>query len=182
MAAAHKTTRPRTAIGFVPNRPWHRQTLGAPRATQRGAALVEAALVTALFLSLLFTIIDLSLMGFANLTMQHAVRDATRYAVTGRADLDPDEEGDRYAAVIERMRRSSLGLYDYMEPVVEIKALQGGVQVDVGESFGNPGDIIIVQVNCNWPVLTPFLKPFFDDGEYLFGVSSTMRNEEFPTS
>ena len=57
---------------------------------QGGATLVELALITPVFLMLIIGIIELSMAYFANMTMQHAVREGARYAVTGGKDLDPD--------------------------------------------------------------------------------------------
>lgn len=57
---------------------------------QAGATLVELALITPVFLMLIIGIIELSMAYFANMTMQHAVREGARYAVTGARDLDPD--------------------------------------------------------------------------------------------
>ena len=44
---------------------------------------------------------------------------------------------------------------------------------------GNAGEIIVVKLNCTWPLLTPFISSFFTNGEYNFTVASTMRNEMF---
>ncbi|WP_458576395.1 TadE/TadG family type IV pilus assembly protein [Aliamphritea spongicola] len=44
---------------------------------------------------LVFMIIDFALYGFVKLTMQHAVREGARYAITGQVDLDPDANGNR---------------------------------------------------------------------------------------
>ena len=74
---------------------------------QSGATILEFALVAIIVLSLLFAIVDLSLMLFANLAMQHAVRSGARYAVTGREDIDP---GGRRLAVIKKIEDSSIGL------------------------------------------------------------------------
>src|SRR5690606_28297169 len=79
----------------------HTTCRGAPpRRRQRGVAAVEFGLVALLFFTVLFSIIDWSYLFFANLSMQHAVREGARYAVVGRSDLAPqDRPGDRCAAV-----------------------------------------------------------------------------------
>ena len=50
---------------------------------------MEFALVALLLFGILFTIIDLGIMFYVNLTMQHAVREGTRYAVTGQMGGQP---------------------------------------------------------------------------------------------
>jgi len=39
--------------------------------------------------------------------------------------------------------------------------------------------IIVLQLNCAWPMLTPLARPFFAGGTYSFSVAATMRNEGF---
>ena len=58
---------------------------------KKGQTTVEFALVVLLFLTLIMTIVDFALMFFVNQTIQHAVREGARYAVTGRNEggLDP---------------------------------------------------------------------------------------------
>ena len=63
------------------------------------------------------TILDLSVYGYVKLTMQNAVREGARYAVTGRSDLDPDGNGDREAAVIQMISDASNG---YLEQVMNV--------------------------------------------------------------
>ena len=50
----------------------------------KGQSMVEFALVMVLFLSVVFTIMDFAIMFFVNQTMQHAVREGARLAVTGK--------------------------------------------------------------------------------------------------
>ena len=81
------------------------------RHRQHGVAAVEFGLVALFFFTVLFSIIDWSYLFFANLSMQHAVREGARYAVVGRSDLAPDATpGDRCAAVREKIRQQSWGL------------------------------------------------------------------------
>ncbi len=134
---------------------------------QRGAVAVEFAIVASLFFLLLFAILEFSLMFWANLTMQHAVREGARYAVTGRADLDPNEEQQiRERAVVEKIRESSMGLYDRVCSVRNT-------------DFGTPQNITTINIDCSWPIVTPLIGSFFTGGEYSFTVSATMRNEAF---
>ena len=154
-------------------------------ARQRGAAAVEFALIAPLLFLLLFVAMDLCVSLWVNLTMQYAVREGARYAVTGQSNLDPNASSQkRYLAVIQEIRNSSMGLYDMVSPSYTITvngksndyASQGSYS---NSMFGNPGDIIVLQINCSWPLLTPLAKPFFANGLYTFSVAATMRNEGF---
>ncbi len=56
----------------------------AMRSGKAGAELVEFSLVMIPLFSILFLVIDLSWMLFARATLQYAVREGVRYAVTGQ--------------------------------------------------------------------------------------------------
>jgi Flp pilus assembly protein TadG len=155
------------------------------RHRQRGATAVEFALIAPLLFMLLFVGLDFGVSLWVNLTMQYAVREGARYAVTGQSDLDPNASSQqRYLAVIEEIKNSSMGLYGIVNPSYTVTvngkssnyASQGSYS---GSMFGNAGDIIVLQLNCNWPLLTPLAQPFFPNGVYTFSVAATMRNEGF---
>jgi Flp pilus assembly protein TadG len=154
---------------------------------QRGAAAVEFALAAGVFFLVLFTILDFGYLFWVNLTMQHAVREGVRYAVTGQSALDPDPRPsamDRCNAAKEKIRISSMGLYDKLAPTVVFKTVDpstGATTTLPGNSCYGAGQIIMIQVQCGAPTLSPFLRPFFPGGTYDFSVSATMRNEAFGT-
>lgn len=161
------------------------------RRRMRGVAAVEFALVAPILFLLLFGIIDLALMFWVNLSMQYAVREGARYAVTGQADLDPASAAQqRYVAVIEKIKLSSMGMYGQLNPRITVtnygndgsnaNSASYDPSAPVATIFGGPGDIIVLQLNnCTWTKLT-VLAPFFKDGKYTFDVATTMRNEAFP--
>lgn len=150
---------------------------------ETGAAALEFAFASLLFFTLFFGIMELGLMYWVNLTMQHAVREGARYAITGLADKDPtptEGEGgekffDRQRAVTQKIKESSMGLYDRVNPKLQVSAPDGSVF----SGYGTSGDIIVISLECSWPLLTPLVSHFFSDGSYRFTVSATMRNEAF---
>lgn len=141
--------------------------------------MVEFAIVLPLLLLLLMAIFEFGVLFWVNMTMQHAVREGARYAITGRDDLDPnpDESGIklRPAAVLEKIRSSTQGLYDSVVKGYSVTDPGG----DALAGFGGPGQIVVIHLQCSWPLLTPLVRPFFNDGIYTFTVSSAMRNENF---
>jgi hypothetical protein len=156
------------------------------RINKKGQILVEFALVSLfVFIPLLFACMDLGIMFYVNLTMQQAVRQGTRYAVTGQSDLGTD----RRSALIQVVRNNSNGLYDKnlhdpKDPQISvIKASQVTFSIYSGTPRsgdpGEPNDIIVVSLTYTWQLLTPILKPFFPGGVYTFTVKSTMQNESF---
>jgi Flp pilus assembly protein TadG len=148
---------------------------------QSGATVVEMAILAPVFLLILLSLIELSMMFFATLTMQYAVREAARYAITGQANLDPNTSNQqRYAAVIASMQDNSLGFYEKLGPVISVNGKSYAVANYSNGMFGVPGAIIVLQLDCDWVVTTPFLSSLFNNGKYHFAVAATMRNEYFP--
>ncbi|WUR13305.1 pilus assembly protein [[Empedobacter] haloabium] len=148
---------------------------------QSGATVVEMAIVAPVFLLVLLALVELSLMFFTTLTMQYAVREGARYAVTGQTNLDPNTGSQqRYAAVIAKMKDSSLGMYDKLKPTISVNGTSYSSSDYSNGMFGAPGSIIVITLDCSWTVTTPLLGRFFSDGKYKFAVAATMRNEFFP--
>jgi len=148
---------------------------------QRGASAVEFALVAPLFFLLLFSVVDFSAMMWATVTMQHAVREGARYAVTGQNALDPNASApQRYRAVLEKIHDSSHGIFDRSGAQVTTW-VNGTSQPNGAGMFGSAGDIVVIQVTCNWPLITPIVAAFYQSngGKYRFSVAATMRNEAF---
>ncbi|MFM0007969.1 MULTISPECIES: TadE/TadG family type IV pilus assembly protein [Paraburkholderia] len=156
-----------------------------PARKQRGVATVEFALVAPLLFLLLCIAMDLGIALWVNLTMQYAVREGARYSVTGQTNLDPNATNQqRYLAVVQEIKNSSMGLYSLVSPsyVITINGASQTYNTQTSYStgmFGNPGDIVVLQINCIWPLLTPLVKPFFPNGNFGFSVAATMRNEGF---
>ncbi len=176
---------------------------------EKGSSALEFMIVALLFFTVLFSIFEYSIMSWANLTMQHAVREGTRYAITGQDGLseaidleNPDTRylaDERFRAMVQKIKDSSMGIYDrVIDPEdITVHYVDGSdvtktIHYDNGtpgnplddvewEVFypGGPGEIIVVRLNCTWSVLTPLIRPFFSDGEYNFTVASTMKNELF---
>jgi Flp pilus assembly protein TadG len=152
---------------------------------EKGQAMVEFALTALVLISLLLALIDLAMMFYVNLTMQHAVREGARYAITGQIGAS----SDRRAAMIQKIKDSSCDLYNKnalaeKDPTVSVLTpshistftnYTGNQVVDTGK----PDQIIIVRLTYAWPTLTPLMNPFFTDGRYTFTASATMKNEQW---
>lgn len=149
------------------------------RNKERGASAVEFAIVAPVVIFLLIAIVELCAVFWVNLTMQYAVREGARYAVTGRTDLDPNPTNDRrYRAVIASIKENSMGLFDKVAPRIN-NINYGNPSAYNDTMFGRAGEIFVLRIDCSWPLMTPLLRPFFTDGKYNFSVATTMRNEAF---
>jgi Flp pilus assembly protein TadG len=151
------------------------------RNRESGATVVEMAVLAPVFMLVLLSLVELSLMFFATLTMQYTVREGARYAITGQANLDPNSSNQkRYLAVIQKMKDSSLGFYDKLDPAISVNGTSYASTSYSNAMFGSPGAISVIKLDCSWAVTTPLLAQFFTDGKYRFAVAATMRNEYFP--
>ncbi|QBE62205.1 TadE/TadG family type IV pilus assembly protein [Pseudoduganella lutea] len=147
---------------------------------QSGATLVEMAFVMPVFLLVLLALVEFGFMFFVTLTMQYAVREGARYAITGQKNLDPNAASQqRYAAVIQKIRDSSFGMYEKVGPVISVNGTSYKSESYSNAMFGGAGSIIVLKLDCTWTVTTPLISRVFTDGKYRFAVAATMRNEVF---
>ncbi len=152
---------------------------------QRGNTIIEFTLIAILLLGLVFAIVDFSLLLFANLAMQHAVREGARYAVTG-PNPDPNQPQTpqtRRDLVEQKIKDSSIGLCNKYPCNINFYSIDDLNTPLTSTNVGASSEIIIVEVkDYSWSLLTPIVRPFFKDGKYIFTVKATMRNEPFPGS
>lgn len=155
---------------------------------ERGAALVEFALVAVLFFTVLFSIIEFGYLFWGNLSMQHAVREGARFAaVTGFDPAQPDPIQDRCDRVVQYTEDNSMGFYDRVSPIVTFRTVDAaGNVVNIGSGCGAAKQIVVTHIDCTLPLITPFTQLLgllgantFADGNYHFSVSAAMRNEAF---
>ena len=151
---------------------------------RKGQTTVEFALTALILFAVLFALIDFAIMFFVNLTMQHAVREGARYAITGQGGKNGEQ---RRKALVEQIRKCSYGLYEknanpHKDPEVSVVVPKSSATFSnytgtpVNDT-GSPNEIIVVKLAYSWPLLTPILTPFFANGEYSFVVRATMRHE-----
>jgi hypothetical protein len=144
----------------------------------RGAALIEAAILTPLLLLLTFAIVDFGSMFYVYLALENGVSQATRYAITGNQMDDPSNPGtplSRGNSIIAAMRDATPTLtlpdsaFTFQHMPVGSSTWAGGI--------GGPGEIQRVSVTYTWQLLTPLIRPFFPNGELTMTVDSVMKNE-----
>ncbi|MRW87494.1 pilus assembly protein [Pseudoduganella sp. FT26W] len=142
---------------------------------QRGSAVVEMAIVAPVAFLLLIGLIEFSLVFFVTLTMQYAVREGARYAVTGRTDVDPTS---RLKSVMQVIRTNSMGYLDTVCPVFSVNGTVSST-ANAATVLGAPGDIVVLRLDCTWNLATPIVAAVFPSGQYKFAVAATMQNEAF---
>lgn len=133
-----------------------------------GQTLVEFAISSLLFLLLLFSVIEFSYIFFVKMTLQNAVRQAGRYAITGQTMAG---QASRYNSIVKTAVDYSMGLVSSSD--ISIICVGGC------SSAGGPGDTITISVTYKYKFLTGIVAPFFKNG-LTFNVSDTFKNEPFP--
>ena len=167
--------------------PFWRRFVGArPRRSQAGSSMVEFALVATLFFTLMFGIIDLGRLFFAQMTLQHALRQAGRFAVTGNHDPDgggPLPSTSRITAIKNVATTAAAGL--------DLNSIQISSLSDVTDSSsssnnyaGAPGWTVVISLTSNIRLFTPLISKLvgMPGGLYTFTASTTFRNEPFDPS
>jgi hypothetical protein len=148
-----------------------------------GQSLAEAAISLSLLLVLAMATMDFGYLFFTKLTLQNAVRQADRYAVTGQCISGSNGTctQTRYNSIIATLQDNSLGLLN--------PGNAGDVSVtctnDGGgcpNNAGGPGDLITISVSYPYGFISPLLATFFPGHAYTIGVSATSLNEPFPPS
>ena len=154
----------------------------APRVVKRlgnakGATLIEAALITPLFLLLTFSIVDFGGLFYAYL-LENGVSLASRYGVTGRQLDDPANPGtplnhQESLKLAMRQGTPTLTIPDSAFSFAH-RAPGGGAWIN---GTGGPGDLERVSVDYTWRFFTPIVGAFFPNGEVNLRVDSAMKNE-----
>ncbi len=151
------------------------QALPSKAASTAGTSILEFAFVVPVFLLLLFAILDFSRLFYVELTLQNAVRQAGRYAITGNHMPDPQHQGQnlsRVNSIIQVAQNAAQGL--------DVSAIQVSSQGGGDGSAGGPGDTVTISLTTNLKLMTALVAQFFQNGTYTFTVSVSFRNESFP--
>jgi hypothetical protein len=130
---------------------------------------------------LIVAILDFSILFYVYQSMEHGISEATRYGLTGQQMSDPDNPGDYFSR--EDSMKEVMRKYN---PVITLdddsftfEHLSGAVWI---AGMGEPDDIFRMTVTYNWRPITPLIGAIFTEGQVPLRVSSTVKNESFPTS
>lgn len=139
--------------------------------------MVELAILMPVFILMIFAMLDFSRMMFTKITLQHAMREAGRFGVTGRSLPDPNHPEtlqSRLASIKQVVREKAIGVQ--VDPnAIYISSVSGGAN-----NAGGPGDTFTLSLDYEFHFITPFVGKYFDNGGHAFTVSTTFRNEPFP--
>jgi len=137
--------------------------------SRRGQSMVEFALVAPLFLLLVFGILDFGRLFFTQETLQHALREAGRFAVTGQ-----HSGTSRVASIIQVAQQAAPGL-----DISNIQIVSGGVT----NYAGGPRETVIISLSTGLRLITPMIGRYFGPSQtYTCKVSVSFMNEPFDPS
>jgi Flp pilus assembly protein TadG len=147
---------------------------------ERGQALVEFGIVAIAFLFLTFGVFDLARLFQSWVTVQHASREAARYAITGLVNCD-GASGDRDACIVWTAKHATSGLSragdngSAPDIVVETEAWDYDATAGTWLSTGVPGatgkecDQIEVTVEYKHTFSLPVLNAIAPNGVTVVG-------------
>lgn len=138
-----------------------------------GNSMVEFALVAPLFFLLVFGILDYGRLFYVQETLQYAMRQAGRFAVTGSNSGGTN----RVSAIINVAENAAAGLINSGN-INSIMITSGGIT----NFAGNPSQEMTITMVSNLKLITPGIAAFFPNGTYTFTNSVTFRNEPFNPS
>lgn len=145
------------------------------RSRDDGGATMEFALVATMLFTMMFGCFEFACLMYSQITLQHAVREAGRYAMTGNHLDDPAHPGQklsRSASITQVAQAAAMGL-DVAN--IHISSVLGG-----NNNAGGPGDTVTISLTANLPLMTALIGQYFAHGTYTTTVSASFRNEPFP--
>jgi Flp pilus assembly protein TadG len=166
--------------------------------SRRGSAAVEFAIVVLPFFVLTIGLAEISMIGFAQTSLDFGVSEAARQIRTGRAQmdgLDGQDIQDMICAEVTRFMvmdcENNLHLdVDTFTSFVDA----GNASADpineegeftddgMGYSPGAPSDIVVVRAYYEWEIMTPMFEPVFQNvssGERVLVTTMMFRNEPY---
>jgi len=145
---------------------------------EKGATILEAAIVTPILLLLTFSIIDFASLFYVYLALENGASQATRYAVTGNQMDDPNNPGTKLSRPdsIKMAMRNATPTIALADTAFSFSHLPVGASSWVAGT-GGPSEIDKVTITYTWNLLTPLLWPFFTNGQINLTVESAMKNE-----
>jgi Flp pilus assembly protein TadG len=160
-----------------------------------GSAVVEFALIAPVFFLLLFAIMEIGIIYFAQATLQHATDDLARKVRTGQIQ----GQGITQAAVRQEVCTDVSPLIPCDTSLyVDLESFSGFGGVIFSPPLDSKGNmiplnnfqtgtacsVVLVRVFYAWEVFTPLLTPFLSNmagSKHLLYAAAAFRNEPFTT-
>ena len=149
------------------------------RRDDSGQSLLEVAISVSVLFLLVMGTVDFGFLLSTKLTLQNAVRQAGRYAITGQCVVAGDGTCNRYTSVTQKLQQSSLGLLNNNntgDVTISCANFGGGCP----NNAGGPGDVVTISVSYPYHFISPLVGVIFRYQPYNIRVSAAFTNEAFP--
>lgn len=164
---------------------------------KRGAAAIEFGIVAVPFFLLMFGLGEVSMIGFAQTSLDYAVQETARRIRTGEAQVAGTTYGDMQTSICNEMNSFMvmgcngnlyLDVHNYPSFAQASAGQSDPIQNNQFDSSGfgyNPGnasDIVVVRAYYRWQVLTPLFQPIFQNisgGQRILVSTMMFRNEPY---
>ena len=151
-----------------------------------GQAVVELTLAFILFFTLFMAIVEFSHLLYTKVTLQHALRTAGRYMITGRTGTDGSGNSIPRDQMIHDVFCQNVIATGLQCPSLASGSFTFVCLPSPGTACtqpgGGPDQTVLITVILNKPAMTPIGSQFFPSGGVPFTLSTTWKNEPYPTS
>jgi hypothetical protein len=143
---------------------------------KRGSAVIEMGLVMITYLALVFAIVDYGLVIFIKATLQHAVREGVRYAITYQTGTGMKHD----ASIKDIVQKNSMGFLRGEAGLAKIHIRYfDPANPSVEDPDNDPGSIVQVSVeDYTWNYIAPIWRT---RAPIKFFVLSADRMESLPS-
>lgn len=163
-----------------------RRFFGRHKDGESGQSMLEFAISAVVFLALFFAAIDFGFFFFAKVTLQNAVRQAGRYAITGNCgsagncfNSGGKQNGNRLPIILQTVQRFSY----FLNPTVTVSCVGSCPDwaKSGGDSAGGPQDVVQITATYDWYpfMITKFYPKSLPGGHVNLNISSFFKNEPF---
>ena len=177
---------------FGKSSPRKRGLLGRLRGDNSGATAIEFGMIALPFFALLVALIEVSLVFFANFTMENAVDEASRMIRTGQAQTQGFNETQFKQSICDNVTGLSgcmsglkldVNRFDNFSGVNMPDPLDadGELRNDFNFDLGASGDVVVVRAFYVWGLIASFPGSLgnMPGGGRLLVATATFRNEPF---
>ncbi len=149
-----------------------------------GQTLVEFAIALMIFLLLVCGAMDFANLLCQKLTLQNAVRQAGRFAITGQCILGGNGacSMSRYLSIQQVLETASVGILNGSNIASDATIVCTNEGGGCPTPAGGPGDLVTITVTYQYHFMTAPIATYFPGGTYQIVVSSAFINEPFPPS
>jgi len=149
---------------------------------QRGQAAVELTLGFLLFFALFMAVVEFSHLNYTKVTLQHALRSAGRYMVTGQTTKDANGNNIARSDAIHDVFCANVIATGLQCPSLGPDFTFVCLDAPCSQPAGGPNQTVMATVTLHKHSLTPFFSQFFSTDGVTFQISSTWKNEPFGSS